>query len=180
MPQLEQVNTYLSQLVWLAITFTALYLFLRFVILPGIGELLERRHERIRVDLDKASDIKEEAERVRQAYEQSLAEGRGEAQRLIREAAAAAARDAAARQEEAATRIAAEIDAAEARIDQARAEAIENVRQIAGDLARDVVDRLIGIKVDEQAARAVVDPMTEVTAGEQAPAGARARAEEHG
>ncbi len=151
MPQLEQIDTFVSQLIWLTITFVALYFFLRKVVLPGIGDILEERQERVRSDLDKAAQLKKQAEEVREAYEKMLAEGRSEAQKVIRKATDAAAQKAAERQQELATKIAQEITAAEQRIDQARIDALENVRGVAGDIARDVVQRIIDTQVDDKA-----------------------------
>jgi len=151
MPQLEQIDTFVSQLIWLTITFVALYFFLRKVVLPGIGDILEERQERVRSDLDKAAQLKQQSEEVREAYEKMLAEGRSEAQKVIRKATDAAAQKAAERQQELAAKIAQEITAAERRIDQARIDALENVRGVAGDIARDVVQRVIDTQVDDKA-----------------------------
>lgn len=151
MPQLEQIDTFASQLIWLTITFVALYFFLRKVVLPGIGDILEERQERVRSDLDKAAQLKQQSEEVREAYEKMLAEGRSEAQKVIRKATDAAAQKAAERQQELAAKIAQEITAAERRIDQARIDALENVRGVSGDIARDVVQRVIDTQVDDKA-----------------------------
>ncbi|MDJ0893646.1 MAG: F0F1 ATP synthase subunit B' [Alphaproteobacteria bacterium] len=157
MPQLEQIDTYVSQLFWLAITFAALYIFLRKVVLPGIGEILEERQERIRSDLDKAAQLKENAEEVREAYEASLSEGRSQAQRVIREAADAAAQEATRQQAALGEKIASDIAEAENRIAAAREEALANLRSVAGELAQDVVQRMIGARADGAAADRAVD-----------------------
>src|SRR5690606_15842199 len=70
------VETYPSQLLWLAITFGLFYLFLMRVVLPRIGGILEVRRDRIAQDLDQAARMKEEADAAVAAYEQELAEAR--------------------------------------------------------------------------------------------------------
>ena len=156
MPQFDGA-TFPSQLLWLVICFGVMFWFLRSVALPRVGELLEERQERIRADLDKAAKLRDEAEQVRDAYEAALAEGRAEAQQVIREAAEAAAGEAAVRQEEVTAKIVAEIDAAEQRITAARQEALDNVRAVAAEVAQQATERLIGVQVDGAAASAAVD-----------------------
>ena len=156
MPQFDGA-TFPSQLLWLVICFGVMFWFLRSVALPRVGELLEERQERIRADLDKAAKLRDEAEQVRDAYEAALAEGRAEAQQVIREAAEAAAGEAAVRQEEVTAKIVAEIDAAEQRIAAARQEALDNVRAVAAEVAQQATERLIGVQVDGAAASAAVD-----------------------
>lgn len=156
MPQFEGAS-FPSQLLWMAIAFAALYVFMRRVALPRIGAILEQRHGRIRADLDRAQSLKSEAEKVREAYEAALAEGRGRAQQLIREAAAAAAEATAAKQQELGAKIEQEIDAAEKRIDRARNDALKNVRAVAVEAAREATARLIDVEVDKKAAGAAVD-----------------------
>ena len=70
-----------SQLLWLAITFGLFYLFLKRVVLPRVGGILEVRRDRIAQDLDQAARMKDEADAAVAAYEQELAEARGQGQR---------------------------------------------------------------------------------------------------
>ncbi len=77
MPQLD-LATFPPQLIWLAITFVALYLVMAYAGLPRLGGIIERRRARIEGDLDKAQRMKAEAEAVIAAYEKALAEARDE------------------------------------------------------------------------------------------------------
>jgi F-type H+-transporting ATPase subunit b len=69
-------STFPSQLLWLAITFGLFYLFLKRVVLPRVGGILEVRRDRIAQDLDQAARMKSEADAAVAAYEQELAEAR--------------------------------------------------------------------------------------------------------
>src|SRR5690606_23669808 len=51
-------STYASQLVWLAVTFGALYLLMSKIALPRIGEILEVRRDRIESDLAEADRLR--------------------------------------------------------------------------------------------------------------------------
>ena len=84
MPQLD-LATFPPQLIWLAITFIALYLVMRAVGLPRVGEVIAARRARIDGDLEKAQQLKNETEAVITAYEKALAEARAQAQITLRE-----------------------------------------------------------------------------------------------
>ena len=75
-----------SQLLWLAITFGLFYLFLKKVVLPRIGGILEDRRDRIAQDLDQAARMKGEADAAVAAYEQELAEAKAKANAIGQQA----------------------------------------------------------------------------------------------
>src|SRR6202167_2734139 len=84
MPQLD-LATFPPQLVWLLITFAALYAVMSWVGLPRVRGILAARKGRIDGDLEKAAQMKSEAEAVIAAYEKALAEARTQAQITLRE-----------------------------------------------------------------------------------------------
>src|SRR6185295_5936293 len=77
-------GTFAPQLVWLAISFGLLYVLLKRVALPRVGEVIEERADRIRRDLDQAEKLKTETARALAAYEQALAEARGRANGIVK------------------------------------------------------------------------------------------------
>ena len=111
MPQLD-VNTFLPQVVWLVITFTALFLLMWRVAVPRIADLLEARQRRIEDNLDKAQESKKEAEEPLAAYEQAMNEARAGANIHIAEATARMSGAAAEREAEVALDLSARITAA--------------------------------------------------------------------
>ncbi len=156
MPQLEQLNTYVSQIIWLTITFVGLYLFLRAVVIPRIATVLEERQQRISEDLDRAAKLKAESEELREAYEQALATARSDAQAKVREVSDAAREEAEKQSQALSSRIAGEIAEAEKRIGAAKTEALAGLKDVAAGLAQDVTQKLIGAKVDAKKAGAAV------------------------
>ncbi len=156
MPQLEQVDTYLSQIVWLAVTFGLLYLVLWRTALPRISQTLAARQERIDADLRKAEELKTEAEAVLAAYEEAAAKARAEAQAILRESAERFAAEAAEKNEALSRLLAEEATAGEARIAAAREQAMADVETIAADLAGAAVERLAGTAVGQTAAETAV------------------------
>ena len=111
MPQLD-VSSFPTQVVWLVISFVALYVLMATVGLPRIGAIIEARRSRIDGDLDKAAKMKAEAEAVISAYERALAEARAEAQLLLKETTDRLNAEAAERQHQVVSELATETAAA--------------------------------------------------------------------
>ena len=150
MPQLDTA-TFLPQLVWLAITFVALYLLMARVALPRIGDVLDARQKRIDGNLEKAEALKEEAEAAREAYEKSLEQARAGAHAKLTAAADRLALKADERRHALEETLTAQAKAAEERIHAARDQALGEVRAIVKDLAGDAAAKLIGAKPDDKA-----------------------------
>jgi F-type H+-transporting ATPase subunit b len=160
MPQLA-ADTFAPQIIWLAISFAALYFLMARVALPRIAHVLEERQDRIANDLEQAEKLRDEARAAQEAYEAALAEARSEAHATASQAREAAAAEAAVRAAESDSRLAARIAEAEARIAAAKAEAVAKLGATAGDIARAATARLIGVEVDAAAAAQAVEAEAE-------------------
>jgi F-type H+-transporting ATPase subunit b len=155
LPQLDP-STFPPQLVWLAITFAALYILMSKVALPKVGEVVEGRRARIETDLEKAQSMRDEAGSVISSYEKAIAEARAQAQAAIGKASAEIAQATSARQSAFAADMAGKAKAAEQRIGAARDQAVANVRSVAVEVAQAAAERLAGIRVDPAEAEAAV------------------------
>lgn len=155
MPQLD-IGTYLPQVVWLVITFAALFLVMARIVVPRIGGVLEARRRRIEDNLDRATELKKEAEAALAAYDKAIAEARTQAQAIVAEAKAALAAERATREAETARVLAARIDEAEGRIAAALATALASMRDVAVDVAATAVERLLGERPTDDAVAAAV------------------------
>ncbi len=156
MPQFDPA-VWSPQLVWMAITFIALYLLMAKVALPRVGEVLEEREQRINLSLRRAEELKHSAEEAVAEYEKTIADVRAQALEEVRAAREQAAAEAAARHEELNARLAGELTAAEERIHQARSAAIAGLRDVAVTVAAAAVERLVGRKAEPGAVAAAVD-----------------------
>ena len=161
MPQLQQIDTFLSQVVWLTVAFAVLFVVLRTVALPKIQATLEARRDRIEGDLDRAQTLRQEAEQVLAEYEAAMAEGRGRAQSAIRDAVEDGKARAAKAHEALAGRLADDIRNAEARIETARDEAVGNIREVAVDVVQAAAQRLIGGRIARKSAAEAVDAVAD-------------------
>lgn len=156
MPQLEQVSTFPSQVIWLLITFAVLYLLLWRVVLPKISATLENRGQRISNDFARAEELASEAEGVLAAYEEELAKARANALEELHKAAETANAEAEVRNTALSEKLSANADAANVRIEEARKSAIGNISDVAEDLARTAVERLVDTTPDPSSVNSAV------------------------
>ena len=143
MPQFDP-TFFAPQLFWLLLTFVTLYVLMTMVALPKIGAVLDERQRKIDDNLDKAAQLKAEAEAAVAAYERALSESRAHAHSVIKEASDRLAQEADERNKALAARLAEQIKAGEVRIAQAKDKAVANVRDVAGS----VFARLVGSAAD--------------------------------
>jgi F-type H+-transporting ATPase subunit b len=162
MPQFDP-SVWSPQVIWLAITFIALYLLMARVALPRVREVLEDREFRINDSLRKAEALRHDAEEAVAAYEKRMADARTKAQDLLAGVRETAAAEAAERHNALSVRLAKDLAEAEQRIARARDEAMAGIRDVASDVAETVVERLIGERPDRSVVASTVDrAMTEV------------------
>lgn len=153
-------ETYASQLIWLVLTFVALYVVMSRLALPRIAGIIESRQGKIASDLAEAQRLKEASEAATTAYEKVLADARANAQNIAaktREKLMAAAED---RRKVTEERLNKKLDEAEKTIASTKSAAMSNVKTIATDAAAAIVQRLIGTAPD---AKAVSDAVADVT-----------------
>lgn len=161
MPQLD-ASTFISQLFWLTISFVILYFVMWKVVLPRIADVLQDRQERIDDDLEKAESLRNDAAAVLETYEKTVADGRSQAQVILREAADRVAAETAERQAALGKALAEQTSEAEARINAAREEALADIRAVAVETAQAATARLSGSNVSEtEAEGAVADVLAE-------------------
>ena len=84
MPQFN-AKSFNSQLFWLIITFTTLYLTITYFILPRIRENIRLRKNKIANDLERAEKIKAEIENIVSQSNIKLEEAKNQAQKMIKE-----------------------------------------------------------------------------------------------
>jgi F-type H+-transporting ATPase subunit b len=147
--------TFPSQLLWLAITFGALYLLMSKLALPRIGGILENRKHVIDADLAAADASRQKTDAAIAAYETALAEAKSKAQGIADQNREAIQADLAAKRSAVEADLGAKLSAAEARIASTKAEAMTHVDEIATETAQTVVTQLVG-DVSTDSVRAAV------------------------
>ena len=135
-------ETFAPQLVWLALTFTLLYVLMSRIALPRIGEVIEERRERIQRDLDTAERLKSDTDKALADYEKALSDARSNAGAIARETRDKLDAKVAKRQAVVDAEIHDRIADAEKRIQDTRTKALASVDEIATDVAGAVVKQL--------------------------------------
>jgi len=144
-----------SQLLWLAITFGALYLLMSKIALPRIGGILENRKAIMDADLAAADASRQKTDAAIAAYEAALAAAKAKAQGIANESREAIQADLAAKRSAVEADLTSKVAAAETRIAATKAEALTHVDEIATETAQTVVAQLVG-DVSADSVRAAV------------------------
>ena len=141
MPQLDQTDTYLSQIFWLITSFGLLYLTMRYVLIPRLRNILDARANQIASDLERASTARQDAVEVLAAYERIMSEARHKNETRVREAF----EEHALMVKRESDKLQAELDekfsAVEARVHQARDEALADLEKSVQPLVDEVLDK---------------------------------------
>jgi F-type H+-transporting ATPase subunit b len=153
-----QSQTFASQLVWLVIAFVLLYALMWKLALPRVASIIEDRQKRIADDLAEADRLKQQSDAAVAAYEKALADARARAQTIANETRATQQAQADATRKTLEDGLNAKLADAEKSIAATKQAAMANVRAIAEDAARAIVERLIGAAPSD---KAVADAVTD-------------------
>ncbi|MFP3921133.1 MAG: F0F1 ATP synthase subunit B' [Dichotomicrobium sp.] len=150
MPQLEFAD-YAPQLIWLLITFVALYLLMARVALPRIATVLEERKDRIANDLAQAEQLRQETDEAIAAYEQALADAKAKANAIAQQTRDKLNEELERERASVEAEVAEKLERAEAEIARTKQEALSHVEEIARETTAALVEQLLGEQVSQQA-----------------------------
>jgi len=157
MPQIAQLSaTYASQIFWILLVFGFIFFVIGHGMVPKVMATVEARDKQIAQDLVAAETARKAAEAEEEAWRKRESANRAEAQTIIAQAKADAAKAAERRLGEANARLDAHTAEAEARIVAARDGAMGEIEAVAAEAATQIVSRIAGISVDEGSARGAV------------------------
>jgi F-type H+-transporting ATPase subunit b len=145
-----------NQIFWLVVALVVIFIILSRVALPRIASVLAERQGTITNDLAAAEDLKAQALEAEEAYNKALADARVEAQNIITQAKAEIKADLDAATAKADEQIGAKAAEGEKKIAEIRANALESVKDVAKDTAKEIVAAMGG-KAD---ARTVTSAVT--------------------
>lgn len=144
-----------NQIFWLVVTLVVIYFVLSRIALPRIAAVLAERQGTITNDLAAAEDLKVKAVEAEEAYNKALADARAEAQNIV----AATKAEIKGEIDDAIAKADAEISAkaaeGEAKIADIRAGAMESVKVVAKDTAKEIVAAMGG-KADAKTVTAAI------------------------
>ncbi len=153
-PQLKP-DTYASQVFWLFISFIALYMLMAKVALPRITEVIEMRASQRNGNLSRAEQLQEEAEKVRTAYEASLAKAQEAAQSAVSEAEETVNDKMSAENAKFSDHARKRVLTAEQNIAKAKADALTSLADISADIAADIVHKITDVQISKADAKKI-------------------------
>ncbi|MEP4196577.1 MAG: F0F1 ATP synthase subunit B' [Aliishimia sp.] len=154
MPQLD-VSTFGNQIFWLIVALVAIYLVLSRIALPRIAAILAERQGTITNAIAAAEDLKAKALQAEEAYNKALADARSEAQAIAVQTRAVIQADLDDAIAKADAEIGAKTAESEAAIAEIRAGAMDSVKEVAKDTAKEIVAAMGG-KADAKTVTAAI------------------------
>ncbi len=162
MPQLNP-EFWISQIVWLVITFGALYVILSKVILPKISNNLESRRSQILENIEIAEKQREESEEKLKEFDKIILNSKLEAKNLFNEARQKVLNQIDKKRSEMEKNLEEEISSAEKEIQSLNNNSAENIKKIATETSLSLIQQLIGEEINKESISSVVNGLTNKT-----------------
>jgi len=159
MPQLNP-EFWASQIFWLILTFSSLYLIIWKVFLPKITLSIENRKSRVVNDLDEAQKLKENAEKKLNEYNKIIEESKKEAKKIIEDSKKKLDRDIENKKQKFHDEIEKELVVAEREIKDLKKSSVSNISNIAAETSIEVIRKIIDVEVNKSNVNAIVDDIT--------------------
>ena len=161
-PQLD-ISTYPSQLFWLTIAFVVLYTLMSKIALPRIAAVLDTRRTKREKDLSRAEELQRDVTEIRETYEAALAKAHDDAQELLSTLEADLAKTMEKQNAKFSDDAHKRIAKAEKAIDDAKAEALTSIADVATEIAAEAASKISGTLIAQSnAKKAVQKVMKEV------------------
>ena len=155
MPQLNP-EFYMSQLFWLVLTFTFLFIFLWRISLPRISTVLEKRASKINDDIRLAKQHQAEAEEIQNKIDFQLREARLETSELIKTANFNFQDQIAKELEKIDNTINLKIDETSTTITKSKAESLKQINDEIYEITKLTLSKISNIKADDNEIKDVV------------------------
>ena len=159
MPQLNP-EFWVSQIFWLAITFSILFVLLSKLILPKISANLETRKLLILENVETAEKKREESESKIKEYNEIIIKTKNEAKSLISHAKEKLMKDINLKKETLEKDLSGEIQKAEIEIKEFRNKAPEKINKIAVETSTDLLQQLISADVNSSSISTIVNDLS--------------------
>ena len=156
MPQLNP-EFWVSQIVWLVLTFGILYIVLSKLILPKISDNLESRKSQILENIETAETQREESEKKLKEFEKIILDSKIEAKNHFNEARQKTLEDINNKRSALEKDIDKEINAAEEEINNLKINSNEKIKNIAVETSAELIKQLIGEEANNSSISAIVE-----------------------
>ena len=156
MPQLNP-EFWVSQIVWLVLTFGILYIVLSKLILPKISDNLESRKSQILENIETTETQREESEKKLKEFEKIILESKLEAKNYFNEARQKILEDINNKRVALEKDIDDEISAVEQEVNNLKITSSEKIKKIAIETSSELIKQLIGEEANNSSISAIVE-----------------------
>ena len=156
MPQLDP-EFWVSQIFWLILIFSILYLIIWKIFLPKISYSIENRKSRVVNDLQETQKLKEKAEKRLKEYNEIIENTKKEAKKIIDDSRRKLEADIEKKKEKLNLEIEKELTTVEKEINDLKKSSISNISTIASETSAEIVKQIINTEVNKSNVTAIVD-----------------------
>lgn len=156
LPQLN-IATYPSQIFWLLVMFSVLYVAFSKSILPSIGSVVEARDLMIKGNIDEAEVLKNKAQNIQSEYEKSLDKAKADAAKAVHDVELAAKKKLADQIDAFRKRAEGDVAVAENNVLAAKTKAMGDMTSVVTEVASLAAEKITGTSTDRQNAQNIVE-----------------------
>ena len=156
MPQLNP-EFWPSQIFWLILIFSSLYIIMWKIFLPKISNSIENRKSRVINDLNEAQKLKENAEKKLKEYNKIIEESKKEAKKILEESRKKLNKDLEIKKKKIIEEIEKELIVVETEIKSLKKTSIPNINKIAEDISCELIKEMIGTEINKSNVAAIVE-----------------------
>jgi len=159
MPQLNP-EFWASQIFWLILIFSSLYIIMWKIFLPRISDIIENRKSRIIGDLNETQKLKENAEKKLREYNKIIEDTKKEAKKIIEDNKKKLENDIKNKKQKFNEEIEKELMSAEKEIKSLKKLSISSINKIAAEVSSEVIKQLVGTSVNMSNVSAIVEDIS--------------------
>ena len=156
MPQLNP-EFWASQIFWLILTFSTLYLIIWKIFLPKITYTIENRKSKVVNDISEAQKLKENAEKKLKEYNKIIENSKIEAKKIVDDNRRKLEKDIESKKNKFNAEIEKELSAVEKEIKDLKKSSISSINKIAVETSSEIILQIIGSEVNKSNVSAIVD-----------------------
>ena len=159
MPQLNP-EFWASQIFWLILIFSSLYIIMWKIFLPKITDSIENRKSRIINDLNETQKLKENAEKKLREYNKIIEDTKKEAKKIIEDNKKKLENDIKSKKQKFNEEIEKELMSVEKEIKSLKKSSISSINKIAAEVSSEVIKQLVGTSVNMSNVSAIVEDIS--------------------
>ncbi len=149
MPQLD-FSTAASQLFWLAVSFTLLYLLLSRFCIPQFVSVIEARKAKIKEGIEEAENTNTKVQELEKIYSHTLQEAKVLAHKMIQQALEARDKEAAKESAALDKTLESNMKISEKHITELKKKAYDNIMEASKELARAAAEKITSVKLNKE------------------------------